>query len=267
MWVDGGWSEDNGINGQQVGVNQTPPVTVHRARGQRARQARGPEQMTDDDSEGEGDGFENEEDFLDDVGEGDPENPNGVKHVFRDSTWGQNGITYEPRAGEFLGSSKPKNNYRRMPTYMYLFNLFWPWNLLPAIVVETNRYATEEFGDVNMPGGPSWTTLTVRELRAFIACCFFMGMKKQPHQKTYWEKKGSFFRCPRISNIFSRDRFQSLVNCLHLTNPATYVRDRNLPGYDKMGQVRWVVEQVRDNCKKIWSLRKYFTIDDIDGGI
>jgi hypothetical protein len=111
-----------------------------------------------------------------------------------------------------LGSSKPKNN------------LFWPWNLLRAIVVETSQYAKEEDGDGNTPGGPSWTPLTVRELWAFIACCFFMGMKKQPNQKTYWEKEGSFFHCPRISNIFSRHRFQSLVNCLHLTNPATYVK-------------------------------------------
>jgi hypothetical protein len=45
------------------------------------------------------------------------------------------------------------------------------------------------------------------------------------------------------------------------SNPATYVRDRDMAGYDKMGQVRWIVNQVRDNCQKVWSVRKYFTID------
>jgi hypothetical protein len=111
-------------------------------------------QLTNEESEGEGDISHNEEEeILDDFTDGDPENPNGVKHIFRDSTWGQNGITYKPRMGEFIGSSKPKNKYRCMPTYMYLFNLFWPRNLLHAIVVETNRYAMEEDGDGNTQGG------------------------------------------------------------------------------------------------------------------
>jgi hypothetical protein len=30
-----------------------------------------------------------------------------------------------------------------------------------------------------------------------------------------------------------------------------------------MGQVRWVVEKIRDNCKKVWNLGKYFTIDEM----
>jgi hypothetical protein len=96
-------------------------------------------QLNGDDNKGNCDVSHNEEEgFFDDVKDGDPQHSNVVKHVFRDSTWGQSGITYEPKAGEFLGSSKPKNNCRRMPTYMYLFHLFWPWNLLRTIVVETN---------------------------------------------------------------------------------------------------------------------------------
>jgi hypothetical protein len=44
---------------------------------------------------------------------------------------------------------------------------------------------------------------------------------------------------------------------LHLTNPTNYVREKTLPGYDKMGQVRWVVNSIRDNCRKVWNLGKF----------
>jgi hypothetical protein len=60
------------------------------------------------------------------------------------------------------------------------------------------------------------------ELKAFMAIHMYMGMKKQPNYKTYWEKEGSFFHCPVISNIMTRERFVELHRCLHLTNPATY---------------------------------------------
>jgi hypothetical protein len=44
-------------------------------------------QLSDADSEGEGDVLHSEEEgFMDDDAEGDPQNPNGVKHVFRNST-------------------------------------------------------------------------------------------------------------------------------------------------------------------------------------
>jgi hypothetical protein len=47
----------------------------------------GPMQLSDADSEGEGDVLHSEEEgFMDDDAEGDPQNPNGVKHVFRNST-------------------------------------------------------------------------------------------------------------------------------------------------------------------------------------
>jgi hypothetical protein len=128
---------------------------------------------------------------------------------------------------------------------------------LRDIVAETNCYAMEEDVHGDTCGGPAWRNLTVPELKAFIAASFLMGLKKQPNNKSYLSKEGSFFHCPRISKIFTRDRFQELVRCLHLTNPTNYVREKTLPGYDKMGQVRWVVNSIRDNCRKVWNLGKF----------
>ena len=33
------------------------------------------------------------------------------------------------------------------------------------------------------------------------------------------------------------------------------------PGFDKICQVRWLVEEVRNSCKAIWSLEKYILVE------
>lgn len=69
-------------------------------------------------------------------------------------------------------------------------------------------------------------------------------------QKKLLAKKGSSFYYTRISQIFSRTRFQAITRCLHVINPASYVREREIPGYDKMGQVHWLVNDIRDSFKR-----------------
>jgi hypothetical protein len=59
------------------------------------------------------------------------------------------------------------------------------------------------------------------------------------------------FHCPSVSNVMTRKRFMALNKCLHITNPAEYVREKGLPGYDKLGQVRWLVNAIRDSCKLV----------------
>ena len=40
-----------------------------------------------------------------------------------------------------------------------------------------------------------------------------------------------------------------LTRCLHITNASTYVRDQNAPRYDKMGQMHWLVDEVREKFR------------------
>jgi hypothetical protein len=55
-----------------------------------------------------------------------------------------------------------------------------------------------------------------------------------------------------------------LRKCLHITDPASYVSvDRGDPGFDKIRQVRWLVDKIRNACKAVWSLGKYLAIDEM----
>jgi hypothetical protein len=61
----------------------------------------------------------------------------------------------------------------------------------------------------------------------------------------------------------TRKRFEALTRCLHITNPARYVRENDAPGYDKMGQLKWLINAIRESCKKAWNLGKFLAIDEM----
>jgi hypothetical protein len=174
---------------------------------------------------------------------------NGIPHLYRDETWDKRSFEYDPPRRAFTGCGGPTfEAHHRMPTFLMLFRLFWPDAVLRKICTETNRYATTIDGEGNAPRGRRWRRLSVAGLKAFFAISMLIGLKRQPNMKTYWEQEGGFFHCPIISHIFTRDRFQQITKCLYITHPNSYVATRGEPGYDKMGQVRWLVDDIRRAC-------------------
>jgi predicted Mrr-cat superfamily restriction endonuclease len=52
-----------------------------------------------------------------------------------------------------------------------------------------------------------------------------------------------------------------LRRCLHITNPASYEYiQKGEPGYDKVRQVKWLVDEICNACRREWSLGKFLTI-------
>jgi hypothetical protein len=128
----------------------------------------------------------------------------GVRHVYKDETWSTKFFTYDPKPKEFRGRMGTTKFFAHMPSLLTLFELFWPFNLLRKIVIETNRYASHVVDALgNTIGGPKWVHTSVAELKAFLAIHMYMGMKCQPNIKSYWSKEGSIFHCPTISNIMT----------------------------------------------------------------
>ena len=166
---------------------------------------------------------------------------------------------------EFLEQRGNTKFFENFPTILTLWNLFWPHIVLQEIVMETNKYATEILDAMgSIMEGPNWILLTTTRLKAFLAMTMYMGMKKQPNLKTYWEKHGSFFHCPTISNIMTRTRFWALRRCLHITNPATYVHiERGDILFDKSSQILWLINSIRSACTAQWFLGKFITIDEM----
>jgi hypothetical protein len=205
---------------------------------------------------------ENDEE-VDDNGVPIPMLQEGMRWDFRNENWDTRGFEYNPRPVPFTGARGPMEIRHRLPTFMHLFSLFWPWTILRTIVDETNRYACEDDGNGGTMGGDKWEPLTVAGLKAFMAIHIYIGLKRQPNLKTYW-MRNSIFHCDIISNIFSRKCFEDLRRCLHITNPARYENvGRDDPAYDKIHQTRWLVDAIRERCKAAWNLGKNLTIDEM----
>jgi hypothetical protein len=55
----------------------------------------------------------------------------------------------------------------------------------------------------------------------------------------------------------------ALNRCLHITDPLQYVRDKGLPSYNKLEQIRWLINMIRDSYKRMWKVEKFYTIDEM----
>ena len=180
-----------------------------------------------------------------------------------DETWAQSHFTYAPPWMPSVGRWGLVKHYHSMPTFLQLFDLFWIYQTLRSIVQETNRYATQEVDEKEkLRWGEDSELLSVPGLKAFLGISVNMGMKKQPNLKSYWQKKGSIFHCSIISKSFTCKRIMAIRKCLHITNPTAYANvERREPGFDKIRQIRWLVEKIKEACKVVWSLGKYLAID------
>lgn len=159
----------------------------------------------------------------------------------------------------------PTQRYtRNKPSYGSFFDLFWDNAVIDKFVDQTNLYATQanKFRNNRLNGGPRWYPTDRIELRAWIGLTILMGLKGTPSVRDYWSRD-SFFRCPLMRSVMSRDRFEAIKRCLHCVDNSTRPNEKSDPGYDKIGLVRWVVEGFVQKAKELWHPEKYITVDEI----
>ena len=76
-------------------------------------------------------------------------------------------------------------------------------------------------------------------------------------------KEGSLFHCLPFQFFLTCHRFMALTICFYITNPTTYLREEGLPRYDKLRQIRWLIDRILENCKRVWKLDKICTNDEM----
>jgi hypothetical protein len=65
-----------------------------------------------------------------------------------------------------------------------------------------------------------------------------------------WEK-GLFFIAHPFLISYSGNMSWLYDRCLHVTNSLQYIREKELAGYDKLGQNWWLINAIWDNCKRV----------------
>jgi hypothetical protein len=102
--------------------------------------------------------------------------PYSIKYLFRDETWSQCTNEYAPGTLPFTGDPPGvRKLYRRMPSFLHLFGLFWTRAVLRNICIETNRYA-KVVEEGKMKGGEDWYDMDKKELRTVMAVSLYMAI-------------------------------------------------------------------------------------------
>jgi hypothetical protein len=90
----------------------------------------------------------------------------------------------------------------------------------------------------------------------------FMGVKKLPSTRLYWSRNEALFHCSVISQLMTRERYELITRCLHVVNAPAHVMDRGSTIYDKLHKVRWLVDEVRDHFKAMWTPNQQLIVDE-----
>ena len=85
-----------------------------------------------------------------------------------------------------------------------------------------------------------WCNLSVGDMKIFIGHIFLMGLVKKSKIAKYWHRS-NYTLTPYFGKDLSRNRFQSILANLHLTN-KNLEKKRGERGYDPLYKVRPIVE-------------------------
>jgi hypothetical protein len=82
----------------------------------------------------------------------------------------------------------------------------------------TNLYATTSIDGGGTKGGLGWYPTTTSEILQFFGALMLMALKKVPNTCLHWSKSRDLFRTTFVVDSMSRERFESLIRCIHLVD-------------------------------------------------
>jgi hypothetical protein len=80
-----------------------------------------------------------------------------------------------------------------------------------------------------------------------------MGIKRLHSTRIYWSQDEPLLYCHVISQLMNGDRFELITRCLHVASAPPNVTNKDSPTYDKLYKIRWMLDEIRDRFKSMWS--------------
>lgn len=121
--------------------------------------------------------------------------------------------------------------------------------ILPYICQETMRYANVDKKNLSF-------SVSIEEMRIFIAILIFSGYHTLPEERSYWSLDEDL-GIPLVFEAMSRDRFLNIKQYLHLANNAL-VKD----SMDKMFKLRPFMNMLRERFQLFGFFHTHLSIDE-----
>uniref|UniRef100_A0A1B0BVJ0 PiggyBac transposable element-derived protein domain-containing protein n=1 Tax=Glossina palpalis gambiensis TaxID=67801 RepID=A0A1B0BVJ0_9MUSC len=119
--------------------------------------------------------------------------------------------------------SDSRSNFLSLSKPIEFFELFFDSTLWELIGQETNKYA--EYSrhsprELESFETEIWTSVTVFEMKAYIAVLVEMEIPRKPNISSYWSENSR--NIPWFRRMFSRNRFQHILKYFHLDDNSLY---------------------------------------------
>lgn len=147
--------------------------------------------------------------------------------------------------GRFHGVNRPYDWFR----------VFMTETILTRLVIRTNLYAAAKNHD-------GWKNLSKDELLVWFAITIHMGLEQLPRIEDYWAS--TMFRTSHMGSFMSARRFQDIRSCLHVGVGADEDMDDGADiGDDKIGKVRWILQEFRRRCQDVYIPSQNISYDEM----
>lgn len=144
------------------------------------------------------------------------------------------------------------------------FYLFFTVNLLTRFVDMTNLYARNYLRshDNLSPNARarSWKPVTVSEMKGFLATIFNMGIVRKPTIESYWSTN-ELVATPWFRKMFSRNRFESLLQFFHLVDNRNLPRPGE-PNYDPSAKFQPLVDHANRVFRTHYTPHRELSVDE-----
>ena len=151
----------------------------------------------------------------------------------------------------------PRNNASHIEDELQAFLLLITNEMIEEIVGCTNMYITAVQSNYDRERDAKITTKT--ELKAFLGLLVLSGVKRAGHVSflELWATDGSGIEIFRA--CMSYNRFLFLLSAIRFDDRTTRSQRKET---DKLAAIRYILDEFVQNCKNIYCLSEFLTIDE-----
>ena len=160
--------------------------------------------------------------------------------------------------GQFRQSVGPATVLPRAATALDFFKLLFSMNIVNRIVVETNKYAQQQY-EAAGKDFESFQLVTKEEFMAFIGIFIAMGLHRLPSICDYWSTDW-VLGVPSLVCCMPRHCAEKIFQYLY-PNDNTNMVPKGNPGFDKLFKVRPFIDSIRANFLHEYSPGENQSID------
>lgn len=146
--------------------------------------------------------------------------------------------------GRFTQNVGPTTTLPSTATALEFFKLLFSMNIVNKIVLETNKYAKQQF-EASGKDFALYKPVTTEEIMVFLGIVIAMGIHRLPSVRDYWSNDW-VLGVPALTHCMTLCRFELILRYLHLNDNANQ-KPRGEPGYDKLFKVRPFIDAIRAN--------------------